>query len=147
VSRSTAQIAEALRAAAQDRDRSSELLASLCADEVVLSHDPRGESEGAIPGRMLGGAVRSEAAAVARALPDAKHVAPEITVTGDRIRMRGTVSGSLADGTDVAIRTDTVFRISNGRIVALTANMDAASAASWARLLAAGSEKDAGREP
>jgi len=136
---STAEIAEMMRAAADDRVRSSELLASLFAEEVVLSHDPSTASDARVDGRVLAEVVRNEAAAVARALPDAKHVAPEITVAGDRIRMRGGVSGTLPDGTDVAIATDTVFSIANGRIVALTSDMDASSAAAWGRLLEAGS--------
>lgn len=74
----------------------------------MLSHEPRSEGDGAIPGRFLAEAVRREAAAVARALPDAKHVEP---------------------------------------VVGLTADMDASSAASWARLLAAGSGEEADREP
>jgi ketosteroid isomerase-like protein len=131
-------VAGRLRDAAGDLAASQEALSGLFADEVQLRHDPPHPSDGPIPGRLLAEVSRREVAAVTRALPDAVHSDSEITVDGDGVGMRGRTRGVLPDGTEIDVRTNTLFTVADGRIVGLLSDMDPASMESWGRVLAAG---------
>jgi ketosteroid isomerase-like protein len=144
VAASATDIAAQLRAVADDRVASSELLASLFAEEVELRHTPASPFDGPIPGAALADAVRGEVQAVAQAMPDATHEPGDITVEGEGVRMRSSVSGTLADGTPVEVRTDTLLTIAGGSIVALGSDMDAATMELWGRVLAEGAAGAAG---
>jgi ketosteroid isomerase-like protein len=131
-------VAAELRAAAGDLGANQEVLARLFADDVLLRHEPPHPSDGPIPGRLLAEVSRREVAAVARALPDADQSGSEISVEGDGVRMRGRTRDTLADGTAVDVRTNTLFTVADGRIVALLSDMDSESMVSWGTVLAAG---------
>jgi hypothetical protein len=132
------EIAAAMRAAGADRTKSRELLASLYADTVELQHDPPGTGDGSVPARMLIALAEQEVAAMERALPDSAAHPLEVSVDGDRLRMRGRVEGTLADGTRVDVMTNTVFTVAGGRIVGLRSEMTPEDMQTYGAVLAAG---------
>lgn len=143
---SAAEIAQQLLAVAGDAERSRETLTALFAEEIELRHVPPAPTDGPIPGALLAEISRREVAALSRAMPDATHDEPEITVEGDAIRVRRRTHGLLGDGTPVDVRTNTLMSIADGRVVALESDMDPESLRSWRGVLAAGGfEVPAGR--
>ena len=130
-------VAEQLRATSGNSGANQEVLARLLADEIVLRHEPPHPSDGPLPGRLLAEMAQREVEAVQRALPDAE-LSSDVTVEGDGVRMRGRTCGTLADGTTVDVQTNTLFTVSDGRIVALLSEMDPQSGEAWGRVLAAG---------
>ena len=139
MTKSLADIADEMRAVAQDRTKSRNLLASLFAETVELRHVPPSPSDGPIPGSLLSEVSGREVVALARALPDAEHGGTEVTVEGDAVRVRVRTTGALADGTPIDVETNTLFTIAGGAIVGLQSDMDPASATAWKQVLAAGS--------
>ena len=132
------EVAERMRAAADDPVRSQETLASLFAEQVELRHVPPSSSDGAILGALLAEVSRREVEASGRALVGPVERESEITVEGDAIRVRNLIAGALADGSTVELRTNTLFTVTDGAITALQSDMDAASMATWGKALAAG---------
>jgi ketosteroid isomerase-like protein len=141
---SVREIAQQLAAAA-DPGGSWEALTRLFAKEVELRHDPPAPTDGPISGALLAQISLHEMEALSRALPDATHDQPEITVEGNAIRIRRRTQGSLPDGTPVDFRTNTVFSIAEGRVVALQSDMDGESVRMWQRVLSAGGFPPPGR--
>ncbi len=84
--------------------------------------------------------------ALERALPDLTVHPPTVTVEGQRIRVRGRIEGTAANGSPVVVSTNTVFTVADGRIVALCSEMDPDEMQAWARVLRAGAA-DASSEP
>ena len=138
MTRSASEIAEQMRSVAHDPVKSREVLAGLFAETVELRHVPRRASDGPIPGRLLAEVARRESEAVARALPDLIADDPEITVEADAVRVRRHTTGTLVDGSTIDVRTNTLFGIGDGAIVALQSDMDEASMQAWRTVLAAG---------
>jgi hypothetical protein len=134
---SAIEIADELRAAARD-GKLQEIMAGLFAETVALRHEPPSPSDGAIPGSLIAAISREEVAAVARALPDAVQSDVNVSIEGDGIRVQIRTSGVLADGTTIAVKTNTLFTIANGAIVGLRSDMDAASVEAWGKVLSAG---------
>ena len=62
--------------------------------------------------------------------------------TADGIRVRGRLSGSLADGSPIRVETDTVFTAADGRVVGVWSAMRPSAAENWGKELAAGSAED-----
>jgi ketosteroid isomerase-like protein len=138
MAQSAAEVADQMRAVVNDRTKSRELLASLFAENVAIHHVPPGPNDGAIPGSRLADVSKREVEALARALPNAVQEDPEITVEGDAVRVCGRTSGTLADGTRIEVRTNTLFTVADGAIVGLESNMDADSVSAWRKVLASG---------
>ena len=138
MTKSALEIAEQMRAGAHDLVQSREVLARLFAETVELRHVPRRPSDGPISGRLLSEVARREAEAVSRALPGLIVEDPEITVEADTIRVRRRTAGTLLDGTTIDVRTNTLFSVGEGAIVALQSDMDAAGIEAWQKVLAAG---------
>lgn len=136
------EIADEMRAAAAE-GMSSAVLAKYFAESVEIRHVPPSEFDGPVPGSVIAGTAGREVASLARAMPDAVHGESEVTVEGDDIRQRGRTTGTLADGTAIDVRTNTVFTVADSKIVALRSEMDAASAEQWGKVLAAGAEANA----
>ncbi len=137
MSQSASEIAQQL-VATTDPEGSWEALTRLFAKEVELRHVPPAPTDGPIPGALLAQISHGEVEALSRALPNATHDQPEITVEGDAIRVRRRTHGSLADGTPVDLRTNTVFSIADGQVVALQSDMDGESRRVWQSVLSAG---------
>ena len=135
---SVEEIADRMRVAAEDPERSQQTLASLFAEQVELRHVPPSSSDGPIPGALLSEVSRREVEASGRALVGPVERESEITVEGDAIRVRSRIAGVLADGSTVDLRTNTVFTVTDGAITALQSDMDAASMATWGKALVAG---------
>lgn len=138
MTKSASEIAEEMRAVASDHVKSREVLTCLFTESVELQHVPRRPSDGAIAGRVLAEIVRRESEAVFRALPDIIYDDPEITVEADAIRVRRRTFGTLLDGTTIDVRTNTLFRIADGAIVALQSDMDPEGVEAWQKVLAVG---------
>jgi hypothetical protein len=132
------EIAEELRAAAQHRGKMQETLAALFAKTVALRHEPPSPSDGAIRGSLLSAISREEVAAVGRALPNAVQNDVNVSIEGDGIRVQIRTSGVLADGTNIDVKSNTLFTIADGAIVGLRSDMDAASVEAWGKVLSAG---------
>ena len=132
------EVADRMRAAGDDPVRSQQTLASLFAEQVELRHVPPSSSDGPIPGALLAEVSRREVEASGRALVGPVARESEITVEGDAIRVRNRIAGTLADGSTVELRTNTLFTVTDGAITALQSDMDAASMAMWGKALAAG---------
>ncbi len=146
MTRSAAEIARELVASAGDPEGSWKALTGLFAEEIELRHVPPAPTDGPIAGALLAEISAREVAALSRAMPDARHDQPEITVEGDAIRIRRRTHGLLADGTPVDLSTHTLMSIADGRVVALESDMDAESMRAWRDVLAAGGfEVPAGR--
>src|SRR5579863_309067 len=135
---SAAEVADRMRAVASDRVRSRELLATLFAEDVAIHHVPPGPNDGSIPGSRLAAISQQEVEALGRALPDAVHEDPVITVEGEAVRVRGRTSGRLPDGTAIEVRTNTLFTVTDGVIVGLESDMDAESLSAWRTVLTSG---------
>jgi ketosteroid isomerase-like protein len=131
-------IADALRAASTSSEGASSVLAELYAEKVDLRHEPRLATDGPVDGALLGEMGRREIAASRRALTSTSEPASEITVEGDAIRMRSRTRGRLDDGTVIDVTTNTLFRVADGRIVELVAEMDEADVQAWGQVLVAG---------
>ena len=138
MTRSPEQIADQIRGASHDPHVSCEVLASLFASEVELRHSPPGPNDGPISGSLLADVARREVDALLRAVPDARHDEPDITVQGDVIVVRRRTRGSLPDGSDVELSTNTVMSIAEGSIVSLESDMSPDEVRAWQRVLAAG---------
>ena len=138
MTKSVTDIAEEMRAVAEDRGKSRDLLVSLFAETVELRHVPPSPSDGPIPGSLLSDVSGREVAALARALPDAEQGDSEVTVEDDAVRVRVRTTGTLADGTPIDVVTNTLFTIADGAIVGLQSDMDPASVEAWKQVLAAG---------
>ncbi len=63
---------------------------------------------------------------------------PAVTVEGDRIRVRNRMGGTLADGTEGRVSTNTVYAIDEGRIVGLRSEMAPEDGKRWGVVLSAG---------
>jgi hypothetical protein len=137
MAQSANEIAQQLAATA-DPEGSWRALTRLFAKEVELRHDPPAPTDGPIPGALLAQISQREVEALSRAVPNATHDPPEITVEGNAIRIRRRTQGSLPDGTPVDLRTNTLFSIAEGRVVALQSDMDGESVRMWQRVLFAG---------
>ena len=98
MSMSVTEIADAIRQAGTDRARSSELMASLYTESIELSHVPPRPGDGPIPSSRLVELAGQEVQAVERALPDVTVHRPTVTVEGQRIRVRGRIEGTAANG-------------------------------------------------
>jgi hypothetical protein len=131
-------IADELRAAAQDGGKMQETLAGLFAETVVLRHEPPSPSDGAISGSLISAISRKEVAAAGRALPDAVQGDVNVSIEGDGIRVQTRTSGVLADGTTIDVKSNTLFTVADGAIVGLQSDMDAASVEAWRKVLSAG---------
>jgi hypothetical protein len=131
-------IAERLRAVADDRTLFQQTLASLFADAVELHHEPARPTDGPIPGRLIAEVSRLETEAAGRALSTSLESRTEIVVDGHAVRVIGSVAGTLADGTAIDVHTNVDFTIADGKIVGLRSDMDEASTTNWGRVLAAG---------
>jgi ketosteroid isomerase-like protein len=136
--RTTSEIADALRAASTSTDGAASVLAGLYAEKVELRHVPGLPTDGPVDGALLGEMGRREVAASGRALVRTGDPATQITVEGDDIRMRNRTQGRLEDGTVVDVETNTLLRVSDGRIVELVSEMDDASMQAWGQVLVAG---------
>ena len=139
MTKSVTDIAEEMRAVAEDRGKSRDLLVSLLAETVELRHVPPSPSDGPIPASLLSDVSGREVAALARALPDAEQSDSEVTVEDDAVRVRVRTTGTLADGTPIDVVTNTLFTIADGAITSLQSDMDPASVEAWKQVLAAGS--------
>ena len=135
---SAAEIAERLRAVAGDRAAFQRALAELFAESVELRHDPPLETDGPIPGALIAEISLRETQAATRALPASAATGSEVTVEGDGIRVIGRTTGTLADGTHVAMATNTLFTVAGGQIVGLQSDMDESSRAAWGQILRTG---------
>jgi hypothetical protein len=135
------EIAQAIREAGGDRKASSELMASLYDETITLQHVPPSPSDGQIPRNLLIAVSQREVTTLQRAFPDAPVHRPEVTVEGERIRVRGRFEGTAADGTRVDIKTNTVFTVEAGRIIALSSEMDPEATLAWASVLKEGSSE------
>jgi hypothetical protein len=131
-------IAERLRAVADDPAAFQRTLAPLFADAIELRHEPALATDDRIPGRLIAEASRLETEATARALSTSLETRSDVLVEGDDLRVIGRVAGTLADGTVIDVHTDVLFTIADGQIVGLRSQMDDASMASWGQVLAAG---------
>jgi hypothetical protein len=143
---SVTEIADAIRQAGSDRARSSELMASLYTESIELAHLPPRIGDGPIPSSRLVELAGQEVQAVERALPDVTVHRPTVTVEGQRIRVRGRIEGTAANGSPVVVSTNTVFTVADGRIIALCSEMDPDAVQAWARVLQAGAA-DPSSEP
>jgi SnoaL-like domain len=142
MTKSVSEIADAIREAGPDRLRSSELMATLYQETIELQHVPPRPGDGPIKSSTLVALAGQEVEALQRALPDASVHPPGVTVEDQRIRVRGRIDGTASDGSTVAVSTNTVFTVSDGRIVALCSEMDADAMQAWVRVLAAGADTE-----
>ena len=74
-----------------------------------------------------------------RALTDGLAREVDVTVEGDRVRMRSSVRGTLADGTTVDYTTEVVLGIRDGEIASMEASLDEDAMAQHRLVLDAGS--------
>jgi hypothetical protein len=133
-----AEIAARLRAVAEDRGRSQQLLASLFATSVELRHDPPHPSDGPVAGALLAEISRREVEAADRALVDLRSESDVDVESNDGIRLRVRTTGAFADGRTVDVQIHTRLTVADGSVVALQADMDDAAMAAWGEVLVAG---------
>ena len=131
-------IAEAIRAAGADRQRSSDLLATLYADTVELQHSPPRPGDGSWPASTLVAVAKEELDAIQRAIPDAVVHVPLVVVDRDAVRVCNRIEGVLVDGTRIDLTTNTVFTVSDGRVVGLRSEMTSDDAQACGGVVAAG---------
>ena len=137
MSKSVADLAEALRAAA-DGGSTPAVLADYYAETVVVRHVPALPNDGPVAGHLLAEMGRREVAASGRALSGSSERSTEVTVEGDAVRMRSRTKGALADGTAIEAETNTLFHVADGCIDELVSEMDEASGDAWRQALVAG---------
>jgi hypothetical protein len=137
VSMSVTAIAQAIRDAGTDRSKSSALMASLYSETIELRHVPPIPSDGPIPSRLLVEVAAKEVAILQRVLPDAVISPPTVTVDGPDIRVRGGIHGVTVGGSPVDLTTNTVFTVSDGRIVGLSSEMAPEDMKAWGEVLGA----------
>jgi ketosteroid isomerase-like protein len=114
------------------------VMASLFGESVVLRHDPPLPTDGPIPGGFLREMSGLETAAAHRALPDLRYESVDVSGDDDAVRVRATVTGTLATGEVVAVTTDVLLELSDGRIVGLTGALGPDDQEQWSAVLAAG---------
>ncbi len=132
------EIADSIRRVGADRDRLRETMSSLYAATIELAHEPPLPSDGPIPSSVLIALGGAEVAAVERALKDPWLDAPEVIVEDDRLRVRNRMGGTLVDGTDVEVCTNTVYTVGGGSITGLRSEMAREDMERWGSVLAAG---------
>ena len=135
---SAGDIARELDAVKGDRDRYQQVMARFYAETIQLSHVPPSSYDGPIPSRYLIEVAANEVESLGRALSDLDIGEPEVTVEGEAFRVRGSVSGRLADGARLAITTNTVFTVADGLITGLRSEMSPADTEAWVAVLTAG---------
>jgi hypothetical protein len=131
-------VAEAIRAAGSDRTKSRKLLASLYAESIELHHVPPGPNDGPVASSVLVAIAEQEVAAVERALPNPTIHTPDVTVDGDRVRVRNRIEGDVTTGKHIDVTTNTVFTVAAGRIVGLQSEMDPDAMQTWVEVLTIG---------
>ena len=133
------EVAEAIRRAGSDRDRMRETMTGLYAEMVEIAHQPPQPSDGPVPAGVLIAMADREVGALSRAISEPWTDPPEVTVDGECIRVRNRMGGTLADGTDVELATNTLYTIRAGRIVGLRSEMAPEETQRWSSMLVAGS--------
>jgi hypothetical protein len=133
------EIADSIREVGADRDRLRETMSGLYAVSIDLAHEPPLPSDGPIPSSVLIALGGAEVAAAERALKNPWLDAPEVIVEDDRrLRVRNRMGGTLADGTDVEVCTNTVYTVGDGSIIGLRSEMAPEDMERWGSVLAAG---------
>jgi hypothetical protein len=121
-----------------DRDRYQKVMAGFYAETIELSHVPPSPYDGPIPSRYIIEVSENEVESLGRALSNLAIGDPEVSVEGEAFRVRGSVSGTLADGTHLAVNTNTVFTVAGGVITGLRSEMSPADAEAWVAVLTSG---------
>lgn len=131
-------VVEAIRRAGSDRDRLRETMNGLYAESVVIAHEPPRPSDGPVPAGVLIALADAEVAALGRAVSGEWSDPPEVSLEGDHVRVRNHMGGTLSDGTDIELATNTLYTISAGRIVGLRSEMSPDEMQRWGTVLAEG---------
>jgi hypothetical protein len=114
-------------------------LGGLYAEQVELRHQPPLPPDGVVDGGRLAETSDKEALAITSALRDQHYADVEVGVDGDRVSIRASLVGTLADGSSVSLPTRMHCRIDHGgRVVAITHDMGVEAMRAWAEVAVAG---------
>jgi ketosteroid isomerase-like protein len=116
-----------MRAAVADGRRPVEFakfLATVWADEVVITHTPPMANDGPERGERLGAGEVAIFTEMTRAIPDYHQEDLEIIAEGDVITFRETIVGTLPDGTVQRAPIHYLMGITDGRITTIHGTFD-----------------------